>query len=78
MTKRLLRQHPDLRELLLPIHSERFTGLSRAEVMTTLRISPEAWRHTRTFQETLEEGRALAVAPTTPTSGPIARHMHYW
>jgi hypothetical protein len=26
--------------------------------MTTLRISPEVWRHTRAFQETLEEGRA--------------------
>jgi predicted transposase YdaD len=26
--------------------------------MTTLRISPDVWRHTRAFQETLEEGRA--------------------
>jgi predicted transposase YdaD len=25
--------------------------------MTTLRISPDVWRHTRAFQETLEEGR---------------------
>jgi predicted transposase YdaD len=25
--------------------------------MTTLRISPNVWRHTRAFQETLEEGR---------------------
>jgi predicted transposase YdaD len=26
--------------------------------MATLRISPDVWRHTRAFQETLEEGRA--------------------
>jgi predicted transposase YdaD len=44
-------------ELILPILCERFTGLSRAEIMTTLRISPDVWRHTRAFQETLEEGR---------------------
>jgi hypothetical protein len=55
--QRLLGHHPDWMELILPILCERFTGLSRAEIMTTLRISPDVWRHTRAFQETLEEGR---------------------
>jgi hypothetical protein len=56
--QRLLGLHPDWMELILPILCERFTGLSRAQIMTTLRISPDVWRHTRAFQETLEEGRA--------------------
>jgi predicted transposase YdaD len=56
--QRLLGEHPDWMELILPILCERFTGLSRAQIMTTLRISPDVWRHTRAFQETLEEGRA--------------------
>jgi hypothetical protein len=55
--QRLLGLHPDWMELILPILCERFTGLSRAQIMTTLRISPDVWRHTRAFQETLEEGR---------------------
>jgi predicted transposase YdaD len=55
--QQLLGHHPDWMELILPILCERFTGLSRAEIMTTLRISPDVWRHTRAFQETLEEGR---------------------
>ena len=55
--QRLLGHHPDWMELILPILCERFTGLSRAQIMTTLRISPDVWRHTRAFQETLEEGR---------------------
>jgi hypothetical protein len=56
--QRLLGVHPDWMELILPILCERFTGLTRAQIMATLRISPDVWRHTRAFQETLEEGRA--------------------
>jgi predicted transposase YdaD len=55
--QRLLGVHPDWMELILPILCERFTGLSRAQIMATLRISPDVWRHTRAFQETFEEGR---------------------
>ena len=53
----LLQQRPEWIELILPILCERLTGLSRAQIMTLLGISKDVWRHSRAFQETLEEGR---------------------
>ena len=48
---------PDLIELIVPILSERFQGLSPSQIMATLGISKDFWRHTRAFQDILEEGR---------------------
>ena len=52
------REQPEWIELILPILCERLTGLSHAQIMTLLGISKDVWRHSRAFQETLEEGRA--------------------
>ncbi|MFN7898676.1 MAG: DUF4351 domain-containing protein [Synechococcaceae cyanobacterium] len=43
---------------ILPVLSERFIGLSTAQLMATLGISKDFWRHTRAFQEILQEGRS--------------------
>jgi predicted transposase YdaD len=56
-TQRILALKPDLIELILPILSERFQGLSTPQIMATLGISKDFWRHTRAFQDILEEGR---------------------
>ncbi len=56
-TQRILALKPDLIELILPILSERFQGLSPSQIMATLGISKDFWRHTRAFQDILEEGR---------------------
>jgi predicted transposase YdaD len=56
-TRRILAARPDLIELILPILSERFQGLSPPQIMATLGISKDFWRHTRAFQYILEEGR---------------------
>jgi predicted transposase YdaD len=48
---------PDLIELIVPILSERFQGLSPSQIMATLGISKDFWRHTRAFQDILAEGR---------------------
>ena len=56
-TQRILALRPDLIELILPILSERFQGLSPPQIMATLGISKDFWRHTRAFQYILEEGR---------------------
>ena len=55
--QRILAQRPDLMELILPILSERFQGLSPSQIMATLGISKDFWRHTRAFQDILAEGR---------------------
>jgi hypothetical protein len=55
--QRILTLRPDLIELILPILSERFQGLSPSQLMATLGISKDFWRHTRAFQDILEEGR---------------------
>ena len=55
--EQLIRRQPDWIELILPILCQRFTGLSPAQIMATFRISPDLWRHTRAFQDTIEEGR---------------------
>jgi predicted transposase YdaD len=52
----ILTLRPDLIELILPILSERFQGLSPSQIMATLGISKDFWRHTRAFQDILEEG----------------------
>jgi hypothetical protein len=56
-TQRILALRPDLIELIVPILSERFQGLSPSQLMATLGISKDFWRHTRAFQEILAEGR---------------------
>ena len=61
-TQRILALRPDLIELILPILSERFQGLSSSQIMTSLGISKDFWRHTRAFQDILEEGRQEGVA----------------
>jgi predicted transposase YdaD len=61
-TQRILARRPDLIELILPILSERFQGLSNQQIMATLGISKDFWRHTRAFQDILEEGRQEGVA----------------
>jgi predicted transposase YdaD len=55
--RRILALRPDLMELILPILSERFQGLSPSQIMATLGISKDFWRHTRAFQDILAEGR---------------------
>ena len=55
--QRILALRPDLIELIVPILSERFQGLSPSQIMATLGISKEFWRHTRAFQDILAEGR---------------------
>jgi predicted transposase YdaD len=59
--ERILALRPDLIELILPILSERFQGLSSSQIMATLGISKDFWRHTRAFQEILAEGRQEGV-----------------
>jgi hypothetical protein len=55
--QRILALRPDLIELIVPILSERFQGLTPSQIMATLGISKDFWRHTRAFQEILAEGR---------------------
>ena len=59
--QRILSLQPDLIELILPILSERFQGLSTTQIMATLGISKDFWRHTRAFQDILAEGRQEGV-----------------
>ena len=59
--QRILALRPDLIELILPILSERFQGLSPSQIMATLGISKDFWRHTRAFQDILAEGRQEGV-----------------
>jgi predicted transposase YdaD len=56
-SQRILALRPDLIELILPILSERFQGLFSSQIMATLGISKDFWRHTRAFQDILAEGR---------------------
>jgi predicted transposase YdaD len=56
-SQRIIALRPDLIELILPILSERFQGLSTHQIMATLGISKDFWRHTRAFQDILAEGR---------------------
>jgi predicted transposase YdaD len=55
--QRILALRPDLIELIVPILSERFQGLSPSQIMATLGISKDFWRHTLAFQVILSEGR---------------------
>jgi predicted transposase YdaD len=55
--QRIMALRPDLIELIVPILSERFQGLSPSQIMATLGISKDFWRHTRAFQDILAEGR---------------------
>ncbi len=59
--QRIVALRPDLIELIVPILSERFQGLSPSQLMATLGISKDFWRHTRAFQEILAEGRQEGV-----------------
>ena len=55
--QRIVALRPELIELIVPVLSERFQGLSPSQIMATLGISKDFWRHTRAFQEILAEGR---------------------
>jgi predicted transposase YdaD len=55
--QRIVAPRPDLIELIVPILSERFQGLSPSQIIATLGISKDFWRHTRAFQDILAEGR---------------------
>ena len=55
--QRILALRPDLIELIVPILSERFQVFSPSQLMATLGISKDFWRHTRAFQDILAEGR---------------------
>jgi predicted transposase YdaD len=59
--QRILALRPELIELIVPILSERFQGLSPSQLMATLGISKDFWRHTRAFQDILQEGRQEGV-----------------
>ena len=59
--QRILTLRPDLIELIVPILSERFQGFSPSQIMATLGISKDFWRHTRAFQDILAEGRQEGV-----------------
>ena len=56
--RRVLALRPELLELILPVLGQRFAGLSNEEIMATIGISRDSWRHTRAFQE--DPGRGLA------------------
>ena len=60
-SQRIMALRPDLIELILPILSERFQGLTPSQIMATLGISKDFWRHTRAFQDILQEGRQEGV-----------------
>jgi len=60
--RRILRRRPDLIDLILPILTERFQGLSSAQLMATLGVSKDLWRHTPLFQEILREGLDRGLA----------------
>ena len=55
--QQLLEQRPDWIELILPILSERFPGLTTAEIMTTFANFRDFWRDTPAYQDILQEGR---------------------
>ena len=59
--QRILARRPNLIELIVPILSQRFQGLSPSQIMATLGISKDFWRHTRAFQDILAEGRQEGV-----------------
>ena len=59
--QRILALRPDLIELIVPILSERFQVFSPSQLMATLGISKDFWRHTRAFQDILQEGRQEGV-----------------
>jgi len=59
--QRILALRPDLIDVIVPILSERFQGLSPSQIMATLGISNDFWRHTRAFQDILAEGREEGV-----------------
>jgi predicted transposase YdaD len=59
--QRIVALRPDLIELIVPILSERFQGLTPSQIMATLGISKDFWRHTRAFQDILAEGRQEGV-----------------
>ncbi len=59
--QRIVALRPDLIELIVPILSERFQGLTPSQIMATLGISKDFWRHTRAFQDILAEGRHEGV-----------------
>ena len=59
--QRILALRPDLIELIVPILSERFQVFSPSQLMATLGISKDFWRHTRAFQDILAEGRQEGV-----------------
>jgi predicted transposase YdaD len=54
--RRVLALRPELLELILPRLGQRFASLSNEEIMATIGRSRDRWRHTRAFQEILEEG----------------------
>ena len=55
--QRILAQRLELIELIVPILSERFQGLSPSQIMANLGISKDFWRHTRAFPDILAEER---------------------
>jgi predicted transposase YdaD len=59
--QRIVALRPDLIELIVPILSERFQGLTPSQIMATLGISKDFWRLTRAFQDILAEGRQEGV-----------------
>ena len=59
--QKIVSLRPDLIELIVPILSERFQGLTPSQIMATLGISKDFWRHTRAFQDILAEGRQEGV-----------------
>jgi len=59
--QRILALRPDLIDLIVPILSERFQGLTPSQIMATLGISKDFWRHTRALQDILAEGRQEGV-----------------
>ena len=54
--RRVLALRPGLLELILPMPGQRFAGFSNEEIKATIGRSRDRWRHTRAFQEILEEG----------------------
>ena len=50
-------EHTAGNEIIVRILSERFQGLFPFQIMATLGISKDFWRHTRVFQDILAEGR---------------------
>lgn len=71
--QRILALRPTLIELIVPVVSEHFQGLTPSQIMATIGLSKDFWRHTRAFQHILAEGRQDSnLRPSATTAVRVA------